>query len=347
MTAPTMLAFTRSINPGHMLMFSASEPGLAAAKLTPIDVREEPLRGLNATMKSKEEEKSKAVLQVVESAELAAGDTVLVLMGKVLIRNQSAVPHSCNSKEFFEQHATLIADAHKSGAFADLAIRYAVTMAIGGWAWRNALEAESITTTVSWAHGSIKHSVSFVDMLPAEKDIFDVDSPEYTQHKDGLAKLAGTIETALSSGTGRGVNFLLRADLTMGIGARVYPSQEWASNEMKNKSINNWEGGQGVTRILAKLKMPNGKTQAIINDRKVGNALRVIDTWYPGAAGNSPIAIEPFGANSHKSVAFRASTESSLFGSVAKVANGKMLSGEQRLFYIAACIRGGVYGGAE
>lgn len=347
MKNPTVLAFTRTINPGHMLMYSAPAVDVAFDKLTPVGVRDEPLRGLNATMKSTEAEKSQAILSVVESAQLAAGDSVLVLVGKVLVRHQMSSPHSCNEREFFEAQKLVVDEARDAGDFRELAKRYAITMAMGSWGWRNALEAESLKVTVYWTVRGERVEVSFVDLLPAEEDMFNLDSPEYAEHKEALTKLADALETVLSTYRFRGVNFHMRADIVMGLGARVYPSQEWGSTEMKKSSLKNWEGGKGVTRFLAKLKMADGRTQAIINDRKAGNALRVIDTWYPGATANSPIAVEPYGANSHEGTAFRAGIADSVFGAVGVIAKGEKLTASQRLFYLATCIRGGVFGGAE
>jgi CRISPR-associated protein Csy3 len=344
MAIPSVLAFTRSINPGHLLMYSANKLGAPIADLTPLSVREEPLRGLNATSKTKEEEKSKAVLQVVESSELAAGNSVLVLLGKVLARHEMGVPHSCNEKDFFDKHAALIAVARDAGDFKELARRYAVTMAIGGWAWRNLMEAQDVLVSVAWEGENGREDAVFVDLLPAATDMFDFASREYVEHRPALEKLASALERALSTPSERGINFSLRADLTMGLGARVYPSQEWASTEMQKASVQNWKGGNGVTRTLAKLKTPAGYTQAIINDRKVGNALRVIDTWYPNAPANCPIAVEPYGANSHQGVAFRSAPSTSVFGVVDAITLDKPVSSEQRLFYLAACIRGGVFG---
>lgn len=344
---PSVLSFVRSINPGHVLMYSASKVGAAANELTPLEVREEPLRGLNATLKTKEEEKSRAILQVVESSQLAAGDSVLVLVGKVLVRNQMAVPHSCNEKPFFAMQQALVEEAREAGDLLELARRYALTIALGGWAWRNALEAQSLTVTVSWGPANSKTQATFVDLLPAQSDMFDFDSPEYEPHRADLNLLASELHVALATNGARGVNFALRADIVMGEGARVYPSQEWASTEMQKESVENWKGGKGVTRTLAKLKAPNGTYQAIINDRKVGNALRVIDTWYPTATPTTPIAVEPFGANSHQGVAHRTGSSDSVFGIISAIVKGDKLTREQRLFYIAACIRGGVFGGSE
>ncbi|MDO9179564.1 MAG: type I-F CRISPR-associated protein Csy3 [Agitococcus sp.] len=337
---PSVLAFTRSINPGHFLMYSAPEVGGA---LTPIVVRDEPLRGLNATSKTKEEEKALTVMQVVESANLAAGDTVLVLMGKILIRNACAAPHACNESEFYAQHATIMAAATAAGDFTELAKRYAITLAIGGWAWRNAGEAEAVKVSVTAGTKSFK----FIDLLPAEGDMFNVDAPEYAVHKLALVALATELEGALTSTTSRGVNFHVRADIVMGLGARVYPSQEWASSQMDKASKENWKGGNGVTRTLAKIKTPAGLLHAIINDRKVGNALRVIDTWYPGGTAGTPIAVEPYGANAHKGIAYRYTATDSVFGIVKLIVAGTALTPAQRQFYTAVCIRGGVFGGGE
>jgi len=344
MKTPSVLAFARSINPGHFLMFSA--PAVGSDALTPLSVREEPLRGLNATAKSKEEEKSSAILQVVESAELTAGHPVLSLVGKILVRAGTAEPHSCNEREFSSLHQSIVGEAKANGSFSELARRYALTIAFGAWAWRNALEAESLTVFVNWNSQGNKHSLQFTDVLPAADNVFDYNAPEYAAHKAALEELSAAIETALTNDDARGINFQVRADITMGVGARVYPSQEWASAEAQRKSKERWPGGEGVTRILAKVKTPEGYTQAIINDRKVGNALRVIDTWYPGATPDAPIAVEPYGGNSHQSIAFRTKSGDSMFGIVSQLAAGKAaISQEQRMFYLATCIRGGVFAG--
>jgi len=344
MKTPSVLAFARSINPGHFLMFSA--PAVGADTLTPLSVREEPLRGMNATAKTKEEEKSSAVLQVVESAELTAGHPVLSLVGKILVRAGMAEPHSCNEREYSALHQSIVEAAKADGSFAELARRYALTIAFGAWAWRNALEAESLTVFVDWAADGKSHSLQFTDLLPASGNAFDYAAPEYAAHKAALDELSAAIETALTDDSGRGINFQIRGDVTMGLGARVYPSQEWASAEAQRKSKERWPGGEGVTRILAKIKTPEGQTQAIINDRKVGNALRVIDTWYPGATPDAPIAVEPYGGNSHQSIAFRTKSSDSMFGIITQLAAAKApISQEQRMFYLAACIRGGVFAG--
>lgn len=343
-TAPKLLAFTRSVSPSHFLMYSAERIGAPLASLQMLSLREEPLRGLNATGKTTEEKKREAVLQVVESSELAPGHNILVVAGTVKVRNEVATPHSCNEDAFYASHAEVITAAREAGDFDELGRRLALTMAMGGWTWRNALEAESVTVTVRW--GRIGESASFAGLLPAA-DLFNLDAPEYAPFKDDLTKLAAEIARALVSNSTRSTHFHLRADLEMGLGARVYPSQEWASEQMKKDSTLNWPGGKGVSRILAKLRTPDGRACAIINDRKAGNALRAYDTWYPGATPSTPIPVEPYGANSHHNKALRADAANSVFGIAALVAKGQALTPAQRQFYAAVCVRGGVFGAAD
>lgn len=338
---PTVLAFARSINPGHMLMFSSSTA--APGVLTPVVVRNEPLRGLNATLKSKEEEKSQAVLQVVESAELAAGDDTLVLRGKVLVRNNVRTPFSCNDKSYAPLQAALVDGAIAAGQVKQLALRYAINLLSGSWGWRNALESEQVSVTVRWSEGAEVHSVTADNLILSSADRFD--PAQYPEQAQAIEKLASALAAALA-GDGRGTLFRVQGNFLMGEGARVYPSQEWAPESVAASSKREWgEKSSGVTRTLAKVRNARGEPQAIINDRKAGNALRVVDTWYADGA-STPIAAEIYGANSHQGVALR-SSKNSFFDMLAKVVNAQALTEEETLYFLAVCVRGGVLGGKE
>lgn len=341
---PAVLAFARSINPGHMLMFSASSrvPGV----FTPVVVRDEPLRGLNATMKTKEEEKHLAVLQVVESAELAAGDDTLVLRGKVLVRNNVRAPFACNEKEFAPLQAVVVEKAVQDGLVRELATRYAINLLSGSWGWRNALESEHVAVTVYWTEDGQSQQARADDLILRESNRFDV--AQYPDHAADIERLAAAVETALTR-EGRGTLFRVKGEFLMGEGARVYPSQEWSSESEKARAKREWgEKSEGKSRILAKVRNAAGQHQAIINDRKAGNALRVVDTWY-GDAGTerTAIAAEVFGASAHQGRAERAALEKSFFGVLGKLSKGVALSPEETLYYLAVCIRGGVLGGKE
>lgn len=338
---PSLLAFSRSLSPSHFLMYSAAAVG--AAELTPVSVREEPLRGLNATSKTTNDEKVQAVLQVVESAELAAGHEVLVLQGRVLVRNQSHQPHSCNDPQFVQAHQQVLAAFAAENGHVELARRYAVNLACGNFAWRNALEAESVRVQVEWPG----NRVVFENLLPDTRTPFDFAASAYDAHRGDLERLSQALASALMHTGCRGTSFRVRVDLVMGLGARVYPSQEWSSKTHAEESKQRWDNEKGVTRVLAKHKLADGSTQAIVNDRKVGNALRVIDTWYPEGDESRPIAVEPFGASAHEARAFRPTTPASFFSLVEKVAAAEALTPQERLYYVAVCIRGGVFGAKQ
>lgn len=341
---PTVLAFRRSSNPGHFAMYSINSEADKPIR-TPLLVREEPLRGMNGTSKTLAEDKAEqAVLQVVESCELAPGDDTLVLAGKILFNNALRNPQSCNSRPYAAKHRAVIDLAIDKGLVKDLAVRYAMTIASGNWGWRNALESDSVVVEVKWTSEGSSKTARFVDLLLSGVDTFDLERPEYAANKPALLELAGVIEAALISTSGYGTRLSVTGFFAMGLGARVYPSQEWASELMKAQSKKTWNSEKGVTRILAKL-FKNGQPQAILNDRKVGNAIRTIDTWYDADAKGTPIAVEAFGGNSHQGVAFRTDGSKSMFGLVKSVHEEQFLTDEQLSFYAAATIRGGVYSG--
>jgi CRISPR-associated protein Csy3 len=338
---PSVLAFRRTISPGHVLMYSAPRKDFDENELQPVLVREEPLRGLNATSRTEEAKKGEAVLQVVESAELRPGHEVLVLRTRLAVRPGFETPAACNDPEFTDKHRRTVADIIARGGATELGRRYALTLASADWAWRNSLEAESVTVRVRWRD----ETMQFEDLILDDTNPFDFGNPAYRAHLPALKKLARLLKEMLMSTDRRAPALRIEAVLQMGPGARVYPSQEWASAHAKEESKRRWPGGDGITRVLAKLPLPDGAYQAIINDRKAGNRLRRVDTWH-GRHGIGAIAVEPYGANAHAALVLRG-TGNSAFDLYRKVANDEVLSDDEGLYYLAVCIRGGVYGVKE
>jgi len=342
----TMLSWTRSLDPSHFLLYSTKGFAVAdnAASQLPVIVREEPLRGLKGTSNAPVAERGEAILQVVEACELAPGHDTLVLQGRVLFMNRLSRPHSCNSPVFAQRHLELPATTEKEGGFNELGRRFAIQLAGGGFAWRNHAEAEEHQVTLT-CNGQ---SLVFRNLLLDDTAPFSLTAPAYRDFKADLEILAGWISSALARTGGRGTHVQVRAEYKLGEGARVYASQEWAAEDIKRESKSRWKGGEGVTRILAKLRLPSGERQAIINDRKAGNVIRTIDDWYLGATPGAAIAVEPYGANSHRGEAFR-SKQGSFYDLLGIVAAGKAasLTVNDRLYYAAMCIRGGVFGGKD
>lgn len=305
-------------------------------------LRMEPLRGLNATSKTSEAEKVKAVLQVVESTELPLGASTLVLKGSIRFSNEFVTPHSCNEPEFEAAHKKVVADKE---VIEELARRYAIRIASASFGWKNLALSENHAVEVSFSKAGDKVSLRFENFLLAGANVFDFANAAYVEHTANLELLADAIAKGLLSS--EHTTLEVSAYFEMGEGTRAFPSQEWQSETQQSKSKEEWGGkkSSGVTRVYAKIPSRNGAPVPIINDRKVGNALRTIDTWYALGQESDPIAVEIYGANAHKGESFRSAN--GFFSVQKKVARGDALSFDEKAYYIALCIRGGVLGGED
>lgn len=85
---------------------------------------------------------------------------------------------------------------------------------------------------------------------------------------------------------------------------------------------------------------------AAIHSQKIGNALRTIDTWYPEADTNGPIAVEPYGSVTTQGKAYRTPRDKTDFYTL--LDNWLLKDQEpplaQRHFVMAVLVRGGVFG---
>ena len=162
----------------------------------------------------------------------------------------------------------------KSG-FSTLAHRYATNIASGRFFWRNRVGAEKVEVIVR-----VKPSGETMTF-----DGYDYSLKNFDKHSPDLDQLSARIADALC---GR-ISYLLleiEACVLMGHGQEVYPSEELI-----------FDKGNGKKGKKSKvLYQVNG--MAAMHSQKIGNALRTIDTWYPGysASDFGPIAIEPYGA---------------------------------------------------
>ena len=123
------------------------------------------------------------------------------------------------------------------------------------------------------------------------------------------------------------------AFVRIGAGQEVFPSQELILDKGSSKKSRTLYDVDGV---------------AAIHSQKIGNALRTIDTWYPEASGNGPIAVEPYGSVTTQGKAYRQPKEKVDFYNLLDswVIKDKVPELEQQHFVIATLIRGGVFGEA-
>ena len=120
----------------------------------------------------------------------------------------------------------------------------------------------------------------------------------------------------------------------MGRGQEVFPSQELILNR----------GRGDKSRTLYHVN-----DIAAIHSQKIGNAIRTIDTWYPGADELGPIAIEPYGSVTTLGKAYRQPKDKIDFYTLLDkwIIEDKEPSIENQHFVIAVLLRGGVFGEKE
>ncbi len=212
----------------------------------------------------------------------------------------------------------------------EVACRIARNIANGRWLWRNRLIAETITITVSAAQRDI-----------ASFDALDVPLNQFDGSSDGERAVAKVIAASLRGKEVAVLSVLARVEFGFRGAIEVFPSQNYIEEKPK-----------GFARSLYRLGQPERSKsedglrimgRAAIRDQKVANALRTIDTWYPGFAEHGrPIPIEPNGANLDAQRFFRDQKGVSAFDLVRRL-NEVDPNTDDGMFLIACLIRGGVY----
>ena len=205
-----------------------------------------------------------------------------------------------------------------------MAQRYAANIANGRFLWRNRLGAESIEVRVArQKNGEAAEQWVF--------NAFDQNLRDLEAADADVASLAEVIEQGLAGDSH--VLLSVEAYARVGAGQEVYPSQELlldGKNQKDNKSKTLYQVG-GI---------------AGMHSQKIGNALRTIDTWYPGADELGPIAVEPYGSVTTQGKAYRQPKEKQDFYSLLDgwILKDKVPVEEQQHFVMATLVRGGVFG---
>lgn len=275
----------------------------------------------------------KANLQTVDVAMLDNQNDTLLIKWSCKVLPFRGIPCVCNNMEYQEKLQSTIQNYIAKHGFAPLAKRYAINILNGRWLWRNRMASDHINMTIS--SSQLKKPIIVEDVKRYSLNSFDYSDNEI----EALAKL---IEAGL---TGPDiVMFEVQAELMMGLGQEVYPSQELILDNSKNKSkvlyakLNKAMQGQNN-------KEQNSTGQAAIHSQKISNAIRTIDTWYREQA-EFPIAVEPYGAVTTMGHAFRPPKKRSDFYTLFDkwLLDDQEPEIEQQHYIIAVLIRGGVFG---
>lgn len=225
-----------------------------------------------------------------------------------------------------------IENAKTSQGLEEVARRYARNIANARWLWRNRVNAENISVTVSF-DGSTEGLVFDAFKTPLN-EFGDYSTDEKMLGKYILDGMAGNKLSTIK----------VSAEVDFGVkgAVEVYPSQNYLSDKPKGFARSLYK--HSVRRITDKTDM-NVVGYAALRDQKILNALRTFDTWYVDYAERKvPIAIEPNGANLDAQMFFRNNKESSAFDLF--LAFDKLdPNTKEGMFCLACLIRGGVYSG--
>lgn len=334
----SVLAFERKLDPSDALMYGGDWNNRAASdNWAPITLRAKSVRGtISNRLKGGASDPAKldaAIqspnLQTVDVATLPADADTLKVQFTVRVLAGTGQPSACNDAAYREKLlATVNGYVAQDGGFDELAKRYAANLANGRFLWRNRIGAEQVGVTVaqlkdgapvaSWTFDALSH-----DMVKLTASAGD---------KDKLQALADVV----AAGLGGSSHVLLQvtAFVRIGFGQEVFPSQELILDRGRGDKSKTLYDVAGV---------------AAIHSQKLGNAIRTIDTWYPEAAENGPIAVEPYGSVTTQGKAYRQPKEKVDFYNLLDgwIIKDRTPDVEQQHFVIATLIRGGVFGDAD
>ena len=335
LTTASVLAFERKLDPSDALMYAGSwEQRHNHDGWQAIDVREKSVRGtISNRLKSKKEidaakldaEIEKPNLQRVDVATLPPDADTLKVRFTLRVLAGAGTPSACNNVDYQAKLAQVVGGYAENVGYRELARRYATNLANGRFLWRNRVGAETIEIQVSQQQGGVAVKTWRFDALAVSTRHFNNDQP-------AINEIAALIEQALA-----GKEFLLlevQAFARMGDGQEVYPSQELILDKGSQTS-----GQKSKTLYTV-------KGIAAIHSQKLGNAIRAIDTWYPGADEMGPIAVEPYGSVTSQGKAYRQPAQKIDFYTLLDnwLLKDKEPALEQQHFVMATLIRGGVFG---
>ncbi len=349
---PSLLGYKRSIEPTQFAMYALlPKQGYAGlqslseetAKLLPVAVSETTVRGTIANY-AKEAPQDRvgvaknaidgANIQRIESAFLPVNASVLLVRGAVRFAGHAFEPAMHDCVEFVGKVQDFLSVYRDGNNFQELALRYVLNLACGRWLWRNWQGDDlQVRLTVRSAGLDVVLKEGAVDMSKG----FSLDAV-CEEHRDAVRAIVSRVADSLSGTSKKSTVVQVSASVDMGPGAEVYPSQEFSTADEKGSS-------EEVGKRLAVSVLSDGTRQAVLHPQKVGNAVRTIDTWH-GQDGVGPIAVEPFGANTHLKCAYRTSGNDlyTYFKNPGELLASASAGVDGRHHFVVAClIRGGAY----
>lgn len=336
----SVLAFERKLDPSDALFRAGDWNDRAnAANWQSVRISEKSVRGtISNRLKTKDQDPAKldaAIenpnLQTVDVAALPADADTLKVQFTLRVLAGAGEPSACNDAAYRKKLLETVQGYVSATGFGELARRYAANLANGRFLWRNRIGAEEVEVVVAHLKGGKPEAQWTFNAL--EHKLSDLSAP--ANEAANVGALAELIESGLSGATH--VLLQVTAFVRIGAGQEVFPSQELILDRSRgDKSKTLYSVGEGEKAVAA------------IHSQKIGNAVRTIDTWYPSANENGPIAVEPYGSVTTQGKAYRQPKDKKDFYSLLDgwVVKDKVPDTEQQHFVIATLIRGGVFGEA-
>lgn len=326
----TVLAFEKKLVPSDGYLYGTNWDERHQAKPTALKLIEKSVRGtisnrLKPALQSDplklNAEVEKPNLQKVDACALGENQDTLRLNFTLKILGGVDKPSASNGVAFNQSYPKVAQAYIEQEGFAELAKRYAINIANARYLWRNRVGAEKIEVVVNTGG---EQSLTF-DAKKFSLRNFDSTDPD-------LQTLANKIADALS-GKLPYLLISINAYALVGKAQEVYPSEELVLDKGKGDK----------SKILYQVN-----DVAAMHSQKIGNALRTIDTWYPGFedAEIGPIAIEPYGSVTNLGKAYRTPKEKADFYTLFdRFALGESLAEKAQEHYVmAVLVRGGVFG---
>ncbi len=329
----SVLAFERKLDPSDALFFAGNWNDRAThAQWSPVAIREKSVRGtISNRLKTKDQDPAKldaAIenpnLQKVDVAALPHETDTLKANFTLRILGGTGKPSACNDTDYQKKLLSTVRGYVDANGFRELARRYAFNLANGRFLWRNRVGAEQVEVQIAHVIDGSPKTIWTFDALALPLRSFDATSADL----DALSSL-------IAQGLAGDQHVLLQvtAFVRVGAGQEVFPSQELI--------LDRGRGDKSKT-------LYHVEHIAAIHSQKIGNALRTVDTWYEGADGLGPIAVEPYGSVTTQGKAYRQPKQKLDFYNLLDgwILKDKVPPLEQQHFVIATLIRGGVFGEA-
>lgn len=337
MKTASVLAFERKIDPSDALLFSGNwDMRDVEQGWLPVAIREKSVRGtISNRLKTKDQDPVKldaAIgnpnLQTVDVATLSADHDTLKVRFTLRVLSGTGQPSACNEPEYREKLISTVNAYVAEYGFVELGRRYAFNLGNGRFLWRNRIGAEQVIVRIQRLENGSPGATWNLDALALPLRSFEAPDSE----NKSIEELGGLIARGLRGETH--VLFQVTAFTRVGKGQEIFPSQELILERGRGDKSKTLYAVNGV---------------AAIHSQKIGNAIRSIDTWYPGSEELGPIAVEPYGSVTTQGKAYRQPKEKMDFYNLLDnwMLKGKVPATDQQHFVMAVLIRGGVFGDKE